>query len=65
MTNLEPAINFFGNQKKLAHALGLNAMVVTQWKRRGLPPIRAKQIADLTGGAVKASDLLPNFFNGE
>lgn len=63
MTNLKPAIEYFGNQAKLAKALNLNPMAITQWKRRGIPPKRAKQIAELTNGAVKASDILPSFFS--
>jgi len=63
MTNLQPAIDFFTSQKALADALGVNPMTVTQWKRRGLPPKRAKEIAALTNNAVKASVLLPGFFD--
>jgi DNA-binding transcriptional regulator YdaS (Cro superfamily) len=62
MTNLKPAIEFFGNQAKLAKAMKLHPMAITQWKRRGMPPARAKEISDLTNGAIKPSDLLPNFF---
>lgn len=63
MTNLKPAIEYFGTQAKLAEALGLNPMVVTQWKRRGIPPKRAKQISDLTDGKIKPADLLPEIFS--
>lgn len=63
MTNLQIAIDYFGSQANLAHAMGLNPMVVTQWKRRGLPPKRAKQISELTNGKIKPVDLLPEFFN--
>lgn len=62
MSNIQLAINYFGSQVALARALNLNPMAVTQWKRRGLPPKRAKEISDLTGGAIKTADLLPDFF---
>lgn len=62
MTNLHLAIDYFTTQAELAKAMGVNPMTVTQWKRRGLPPKRAKEIAAITNGAVKASDLLPDFF---
>lgn len=63
-TNLETAILFFKSQAKLAHALKLDPQAVTQWKRRGIPPARAKEISDLTGGAVKPWDIKPKFFSG-
>jgi len=63
MMNLEPAINYFGTQKALAEALGLNPMAITQWKRRkSMHPKWAKKIADITNNEVNASDLLPEFF---
>ncbi|MDD5084177.1 MAG: Cro/CI family transcriptional regulator [Candidatus Moranbacteria bacterium] len=65
MTNMQPAIDYFGTQAALAKAIGVNPMSVTQWKRRGLPPRRAKEISELTHGTIKASDLLPNFFHSQ
>ena len=62
MTNLKPAIDYFKTQAALAKAVGVDPMTVTQWKRRGIPPKRAKEIAKLTNNVVKASDLLPYFF---
>jgi len=63
MTNLQPAIDYFKTQKALADALEVNPMAITQWKKRGIPPKRAKEIAKLTNGKVKASVLLPDFFD--
>jgi DNA-binding transcriptional regulator YdaS (Cro superfamily) len=63
MTNLQPAIDYFGNQAKLARAMGLDPMSVTQWKRRGLPLKRAIEISKLTNGTVKPVDLLPQYFS--
>jgi DNA-binding transcriptional regulator YdaS (Cro superfamily) len=62
MTNLKLAIDYFGSQAALAKAADVDPMAVTQWKKRGIPPKRAKQIERLTNKAVKASDLLPDLF---
>jgi DNA-binding transcriptional regulator YdaS (Cro superfamily) len=37
-------------------------MAVHNWKKRGVPLIRAIQIERLTGGAIKAHDLRPDIF---
>lgn len=63
MNNLQLAIDYFGNQEKLAKALGIHAMTTTQWKKRGIPPKRAKQIEQVTNGQIKAKDLLPDLFS--
>lgn len=59
MTNLQPALNYFGSQAKIAEALGINPMAVTQWKKRGIPPIRAIELSQVANGAFKPSDILP------
>ncbi len=46
----------------MARIMGVNPMTVTQWKKRGIPPKRAKQISEITNNVVKASVLLPVFF---
>jgi DNA-binding transcriptional regulator YdaS (Cro superfamily) len=61
MTNLEPAIKFFGSLNKVAYAVGVEPMTAHQWKKRGLPVERAVDISKATGGAVKPSDLRPDF----
>jgi DNA-binding transcriptional regulator YdaS (Cro superfamily) len=65
MTNIQIAIDYFGSQAALARAMNLNPMAVTQWKRRGLPPKRAKEISNLTNGIIKPADLLPCFFEND
>lgn len=59
MTNLQPAINYFGSQAKIAAAVGVDPMAVTQWKKRGIPPMRAIQLSHMAKGAFKPSDILP------
>jgi len=60
--SLQAAINFFGNQSKLARVIGVDPMAVTQWKKRGVPLARAIQIDKLTKGAVKKEYLRPDIF---
>ena len=63
MINIQIAIDYFGSQAALAKALGVNSMAVTQWKKRGLPIIRALQIERCTKGSIKAEELLPDIFS--
>lgn len=62
-TNLDKAIEYFGSQVALARTMGLDPMAVTQWKRRGIPAERAKQISELTDGEIKPSDIKPKLFS--
>jgi len=61
MTNLDPAIKHFGSLGNVAKAIGLKPMSATMWKKRGLPPERAVEIAAASNGALKPSELLPTF----
>lgn len=63
MSNLQQAIQYFGTQAKLAQALDIGSMAITQWKHRGVPPMRAKQIERLSNGNIKASLLRPDIFD--
>ena len=56
------AVKYFGSQSKLARAMGINPMTVSQWKRKGMPAIRAAQIERLTNGKVTRAELLPEIF---
>lgn len=55
-------IDYFGSQAKLAEALGVTPMTVSQWKRHGIPPKRAAEIERLTQGKVTRLELLPEIF---
>ena len=58
----QAAVEFFGSQGKMAKALGIEPMTVSQWKARGLPPKRAAEIERLTNGKVTRAELLPEIF---
>src|SRR5690606_20678697 len=62
MKSLQTAIDYFGSQAALARAIGVNSMAITQWKRRGVPPKRARQIAEKTNNYVRTIDLRPDIF---
>jgi DNA-binding transcriptional regulator YdaS (Cro superfamily) len=59
---LKKAIDVFGSQAGLAEALGLSAMAITQWKKRGVPPERCRDIERVTHGKVKRAHLRPDHF---
>ena len=59
---LNKAIKFFGSQRQMAIALGIEPMTVTHWKRQGMPAKRAVQIEQVTNGHVTRKELLPDIF---
>jgi DNA-binding transcriptional regulator YdaS (Cro superfamily) len=63
MEALLRAIELIGSQAELARRLGVRPQLISQWTKgkRPLPPTRAAQIEELTGGHVTRADLLPNF----
>jgi transcriptional repressor of cell division inhibition gene dicB len=46
-------VNFFGGVTKTAVALGLTKSAVSKWPDE-LPPLRALQVEEVTGGNLKA-----------
>lgn len=58
-TNLKPAIDHFGSVRGIAEAMDINPMAVRQWRKRGIPALRAIELSELSSGAFKASDILP------
>ncbi len=63
MSPLESAVDCFGSAAKLARALDVSPMSVSNWKKRGVPVKRAKQIERITDGRVKAGQLRPDIFD--
>lgn len=63
MDALQRAIDHFESQAALAAKLGVVPMAVTNWKRRGVPPDKAKAIEEATEGAVQRHELRPDIFD--
>ena len=59
---LDWAIELFGTEIELARALGVSAQAVCIWAtgRNRVPPKRAIQIQEITGGRVTVADLRPD-----
>lgn len=62
MNALDTAIRVVGTQSKLAEALGLSPMAVSQWRKRGVPAVHCREIERLTHGAVTVHDLRSDIF---
>lgn len=62
MDALLRAIHYFGSQARLARALGVVPMAVSNWKKRGLPVAWAPEIERATQGAVTRAELRPDVF---
>lgn len=63
MDGLDAAIKHFGSQASLAKAVGVVPMAISNWKKRGVPPEKAKAIEKVTDGAVKRHQLRPDIFD--
>jgi hypothetical protein len=48
-------VEYFGNQTKIAQALGITSAAVGAWKEQ-IPELRARQLEEITGGALKFED---------
>lgn len=62
MDALDKAIRIAGSQSKLAARLGVTRQHISNWRRRGVPPIRCREIEAATDGEVTCYDLLPDVF---
>lgn len=54
---MQELIKHFGNKRRMAIALGVDAAAVAWWARNGLPALRAIQIERITKGKFKAVDI--------
>lgn len=54
----EQIIAYFGSRSELARRLNVAPAAVTQWALEGIPPARAIEIEQLTGGEFKAVDIV-------
>ncbi|MGK9450299.1 transcriptional regulator [Acidithiobacillus caldus] len=60
---LHKAISFFGNQTRLAEAIGVSPMAVSHWiHRKRIPTNRALDIEQATQGAVPRWELRPDLW---
>ena len=56
---MHEAIRWAGGKLALAKALGVTHAAVSQWLREGgLPPARAIEVERMTGGALRAANLV-------
>lgn len=60
MNALRHAIALVGSQAKLARAVGVTPMAISQWKKRQVPPEHCLQITRITNGAIRCEDLRPD-----
>ncbi len=54
----EKIIAYFGSRSELARRLDVAPAAVTQWGVDGIPPARAIEIEQITGGDFKAVDIV-------
>lgn len=59
---LQRAIDLAGSQAELADMLGVVAMAVSNWKRRGVPVAQAIAIEKALRGSVTREELRPDVF---
>lgn len=62
MNALDRAIRVVGTQEKLAQALGLKPMAISQWRKRRVPAERCRSVSEATGGLVTVYELRPDVF---
>lgn len=64
MKALDRAIKFCGSKSALARELDVSHVTVLQWEqeRYRIPPERAKQVEQITGGLVRREKLRPDVF---
>ena len=56
---ISDVVDWFGSQARMARALKVDRAAVSAWVRAGaLPPARAIQIEQLSGGKFSAVDLI-------
>lgn len=60
--SLQKAIDLFGSQTRLAEKLGVHPMVISHWKKRGVPAGYCRKIEGISNRAVTAEELRPDIF---
>lgn len=54
---IDEIVTFFGGQTKLALLLGIDKAAISNWRKEGIPPLRAIEIEKLSIGKFKAIDI--------
>lgn len=65
MSALQKAIDVFPSQAAFAEALGVVPMTVSQWKSRGVPAKRCRDIERVTARKVTRRELRPDLFDDD
>jgi DNA-binding transcriptional regulator YdaS (Cro superfamily) len=60
-TAIERVFEIVGSEAEVARRLQVSAEAVRKWKRQ-VPPVRARQLEELTRGEVTRYDLCPDVF---
>lgn len=61
-TDLTEVIKHFGNQAKIAKAIGITRQAVSKWNVRGIPTDMTLKLCELSGGKIKPSQIKPKLF---
>jgi DNA-binding transcriptional regulator YdaS (Cro superfamily) len=63
MDTFQEALTFFGNQSRMARALGVTPQAIHQWRLRGQVPIeKALAIEIASNGVISKTKLRPDIF---
>lgn len=54
---IDDIVSYFGGQTKLAEILGIDKAAISNWRKDGVPPLRAIEIERLSDGHFKAVDI--------
>lgn len=65
MDALNRAIDLFGTQAEFAEKLQVKPMAISQWKKRGVPAERCREIERVTEGKVTRAELRPDIFGND
>ena len=65
MAAIDRAAALLGGQARLAEALGVHRMTISQWKRRQVPASRVLSVEAATGYRVSRHELRPDLYPRE
>lgn len=56
---IDQLVEYYGNSRKAASAIGVSKQAISQWRGKGIPPMRQHYIQNLTNGDLKAVKKTP------